>query len=157
MHAGAIAYWSIELKLYKGFTLIELMIAVAIVGILAAIAIPAYGNYILKARLTDAFMKLSSLQVSMQNFYQDNRNYGTSGECALNVAKSNSADFTYTCATSNSDQNYTITATGAGTSRTYGFVFTITDAGLKKTTATGSGWAGAGNDCWVTNSEGRCS
>lgn len=131
------------------------MITVAIIAILAAIAIPNYNQYVMRGRLTDAFSSLSTLQLKLENYFQDNRVYGTAGACAVNVATSNSQYFTYSCATSNSDQNFVITATGRNA--TDGFVFTINDAGAKATTAVPAGWAGAGNTCWVSRTSGACS
>ena len=62
-----------------GFTLIEVMIVVAIIAILAAIAIPNYTAYVQRSRLTEATSKLSDLRTKMEVFFQDNRSYGTSG------------------------------------------------------------------------------
>ena len=59
----------------RGFTLIELMIAVAIVAILAAIAIPSYSDYVRRGRLTDAISRLSAMRVKMEQYFQDNRVY----------------------------------------------------------------------------------
>ncbi len=59
-------------KVQKGFTLIELMIVVAIIGILAAIAIPQYQNYVENAKLSAAASTIASMETAMANDYQTN-------------------------------------------------------------------------------------
>jgi type IV pilus assembly protein PilA len=56
-------------KLQKGFTLIELMIVVAIIGILAAIAIPAYQDYTIRAQVTEGLNLSSALKASVSETY----------------------------------------------------------------------------------------
>jgi len=59
----------------KGFTLIELMITVAIVGILAAVALPSYQEYINRQRRADAQTQLLAAQLWMERFYSTNLRY----------------------------------------------------------------------------------
>ncbi len=66
-------------KVQKGFTLIELMIVVAIIGILAAVAIPAYQDYTVRARVAEALSFASSAKVTISENAQSGADLYTSG------------------------------------------------------------------------------
>ena len=57
-------------KMQKGFTLIELMIVVAIIGILAAIALPAYQDYTKRAKMSEAILAASACRTTITEIYQ---------------------------------------------------------------------------------------
>ena len=59
----------------KGFTLVELMITVAILGVLAAVAIPAYSNYINRAKQSDAIIGLKAAQMAQEQYFSENGEY----------------------------------------------------------------------------------
>jgi len=138
---------------HRGFTLIELMIVVAIVAIFSAVALPAYQGYVLRGRISDGQSALAAFSTSMQQYYQDNRTFagacGTSGVGALPTA---STYFTYSCSNLGAT-SFLATATGTGAAS--GFTFTVDQDGNRQTTAVPSGWTSS-TTCWVRNSSGSC-
>jgi prepilin-type N-terminal cleavage/methylation domain-containing protein len=142
-----------------GFTLIELMVTVAIVAILAAIAYPSYRNYVIRGQLVSATNGLSALRANMERFYQDNRTYVTVGTFVspCTVAPP-SGPFTLSCtgAGAPTATTYILTATGSG--NTDGFVFTVDQTNVQQTTVSSpapSNWTtGSPFACWITKAGG---
>jgi type IV pilus assembly protein PilE len=60
----------------RGFTLIEVMIVVAIVAILSSVAYPAYTDYVRRGQLQEAFTNLANYRIQMEQYYQDNGHHG---------------------------------------------------------------------------------
>jgi type IV pilus assembly protein PilA len=73
-------------QVQKGFTLIELMIVVAIIGILAAIAIPAYQNYTIRAQVTEGLSLADGWKTAISDFYTNNGTWPTASAVVGNAA-----------------------------------------------------------------------
>lgn len=143
----------------RGFTLIEVMITVAIIGILAAIALPSYRDYILRGQVVDATNGLAAMRANMERHFQDNRTYKTSGDfttpCAVDESKRKVGSFTLSCKTDTpTDTTYVLLATGSGP--TNNFVYTINQAGDRSTTGTGSSGWGTCASAWVLKKGQSC-
>lgn len=134
-----------------GFTLVELMIAVAIIAVLASIAVPQYTGYVTRSRVPDATSPLATKQVQIEQFFQDNRTYSGAPGCGNDTGSSKY--FTFACSAADAT-SYTLVATGQGAMA--GFKYTVNQSGAKTTEVpTGSGWT-ASNNCWVTKKDGTC-
>lgn len=98
------------LKNKKGFTLIELMIVIAIIGILAAIAIPNFLNYQCKARQAEAKTNLGSIRTAQEGYYAEYSTYSTS-QGAIGFATKGSAKYKYIIASTT--DTFTASATSS--------------------------------------------
>lgn len=134
----------------KGFTLIEVMIVVAIVALLASIALPAYTTYITRGKLSEAQSTLQAMRTEAEQFFQDNRTF-----VAYPCAPTDTRYFAYTCPTL-AATDYLFTATGQAGEGTAGFVFTVDAANVRQTTAVPANWQLPGGNCWVIRKNGSC-
>jgi type IV pilus assembly protein PilE len=150
------------MKAARGFTLIELMITVAVVATLAAIALPSYTDYVLRSKLVEAHTHLSDLRVKMEQFFQDNRTY-VGGPCAPTGANATQIKyFDFSCATGEpTASTFVIRAVGKASTDLAGITFTVNESNVHATTVTsgstiaGKGYAGNAA-CWVTKKGGVC-
>lgn len=157
------------MKQIRGFTLIELMVVVAIMGILLAIAVPNYVEYVRRSQLVEASSILSDLRTRLEQRYQDNRTYGTAGapvpptgwlgSCGIAAPDPSSIKyFGFTCAAKPpsvgaADQDYVLTANGNAATKVAGFSYTLDQTNLRQTTNYPAGFASIAKpaNCWITS------
>lgn len=139
-----------------GFTLIELMIVIAIIGVLAAIAVPQYNDYIRKSQVTESVATLLELRTRMEQYYQDNRNYLCAG-VPLGAANDGTGSvngrskfFTFSCSTPGGNQTYLLTATGRAGTQVSCYTYTVDQANTRAATLNGTAftsWPSNGTSC----------
>jgi type IV pilus assembly protein PilE len=125
----------------RGFSLIELMIVIAIAGVLLSIAIPSYREYTRRGAVAAATAALAAGRVVDEQFFLDNRTY-VGAACPTSTDR-----FAITCVFAAA--TYTLTATGSG--NLSGFVYTIDQADARTT----AGPWGSGS-CWITRKGDTC-
>ena len=135
----------------NGFTLIEMMIVVAVIGIIAAIAVPSYSQYMFDARRTDAIAFLSEVAGEQQRYFSENNEYATAmsdlGYGTADTFPSPEAHYTISVSNPNGEANgYLLSATPVAGGRQAGDdecnVFTMSSTGVKANTG------GSNSNCW---------
>ncbi|HEY0823778.1 MAG TPA: prepilin-type N-terminal cleavage/methylation domain-containing protein [Ramlibacter sp.] len=138
----------------RGFTLIELMIAVAIIGILAAVAYPSYTAHVRRGKVAAALGELSAVRVRLEQYYQDNRKYGQDGNCGVAMPAAEGFDFACAVPAGSTPQAFTLTASGVAAKGMGGFSFTVNQADEQRTQA----YEGTSMDkaCWIRRAGDTC-
>jgi type IV pilus assembly protein PilE len=139
-----------------GFTLIEVMVTVAILAILSAIAIPIYTNYVARSEVQNGVQGLALARTRMEQYFLDNRTYANGDECgAVMPTDEDAPKFGFECEAD--DTSYTVTAAGEDNTSMEGFEYTINQLNVRTSTITKEGW-GTGDtvQCWITRPGESC-
>lgn len=141
------------------------MVTVAIIGVLAAIAIPSYQNYVRRGYVVDGTNGLAAMRADMERYFQDNRTYKKVSATILppcdggiSASQRTFGNFVISCATVvPTDTTFTLTATGSGPAN--GVVYTINEQNIRATTGMPSGWSGWTSSCtaaWIVKNGQAC-
>jgi type IV pilus assembly protein PilE len=136
----------------KGFSLIEVMVVVAIIGILAAIVVPSYKDYIQRARATEATSVLADMRIKMEQCFQDNRSYAPCAAICIAPVGTNTTNFAFSCVAAPTATAYTLQAVGQAAGDMTAFSYTVDQTNAKTSTTA----EGGGGNCWVTKVGAAC-
>ena len=146
----------------SGFTLIEVMITVAIIGILAAVAYPSYRDYIVRGYLVDATNGLATMRAQMERHFQDNRTYATAGTfvspCLNTTASTRTfGKFVVTCSATGALTATSFTLTATGSAPVLNYVYTVNNLGEQSSSfPSGSGYTNCATQ-WIVKKGQSCS
>ncbi len=159
---------------HPGFTLVEVIITLTLVGILLSITLPSYRDYVVRGKLPDATSGLAEYRHLLEQYYQNNRNYGPAagGNCG-DTNGNGSVDlgelvlpisdyFTFSCTVPNAvnAQSFTAAAAskaGQGLGAANDYTFTLDQNNAQQTTAFPS--VNVGNlplSCWISKKDSTC-
>lgn len=154
------------MKHLQGFTLIEVMITVAIIGILAAIAIPSYQDYVRRGHLVDGTNALAAMRADMERYYQDNRTYEKVSATILppcnagvDVKKRTFGKFEVSCADADAPTATTFRLRATGSGPAEDVIYTIDHQNVRATAKMPSGWSGWTSTCdtsWIVKKGQAC-
>ncbi len=152
------------LRAVGGFSLIELMVAVAIVAILAAVALPAYRDHVMRSHIPEATSGLLLTAMRLEQFYQDNRSYLNGKHCGVDLPAT--GRFSFQCTSPADGQSFLLTATGVTGEQMQGFTYTLDEAGNAQTKSLPDGWraadakdekgTGKAVNCWINRRGAAC-
>lgn len=136
----------INMRQIRGFSLVELLVTIAVIGLLLAIAVPTYREHVRRGAVEEALGQLGTGSIAIEQYFLDNRTYvgaplpaGTA-RFAISYAAGQPTAATYT-----------LVATGSG--NVNGFVYTLNQQGVRATT--GGDW-GTNAACWIIRKGGTC-
>jgi type IV pilus assembly protein PilE len=139
----------------RAFSLVELMVVLAIVAVLAGIAWPSYASYVQRGRILEAVARLSEARARMAQYFLDQRSYvDATGACGVAPPAPAAGDaFALTCA--GTSATYTYTAAGTTGGSMAAFAYSIDETGLRSTPSLPPAWVKHA-DCWTIRADGYC-
>ena len=147
-----------------GFTLVEVLTTVLIIGILMAIAMPQYQEYVRTSTVVEGETALADYRVKMEQYYLDNRNYGSGGTCGVPYPSSSQVKYfsvhcfldealntgtgAHAAAGTGNGQKYVVSATG-NLGAASGHTYWIDEGNNKYTTLFKSNAVSPAANCWL--------
>lgn len=143
------------MRSFSGFSLIELMIALAIATLLAVFTIPTYRDHVMRSRIPEATSGLLLTGMRLEQYYQDHRSYANaSASCGVTLPQPE--QFTFDCTVPLDGQSFLLTAVGRASGSMAGFGYTLDHLGTQRTTSLPDDWGNAPANCWVEKRRAGC-